>query len=193
MEIILTIAGLLIAAGLGFYFGRNFSHNAQQQSRLETELNEKQQELDAFRNKVNNHFEKTADLFNQVSDSYQSLYDHMANSSNQLCATPTFQSLPQSSKVNDSVESATQTSTPKTDQNTDKIFNADNLYNAHDYRNQASDNNTEHEEELTSDSRKIVDIESAKEDKKAPALDYAVKEEGIINHNSLDIDGVKTS
>jgi len=40
---------------------------------------------------------------------------------------------------------------------------------------------------------KVVEIASAKEDSSAQALDYAIKKEGVINHNSLDIDGVKNS
>ena len=36
-------------------------------------------------------------------------------------------------------------------------------------------------------------IESAKEDKVEPALDYAIKNDGVINHNSLDMENAKSS
>ena len=193
MEYTLVLVGIIAAAAAGFYFGRNLSTNSQEKNRLEQELKDKQEELEAFRNKVTNHFEKTADLFNQVSDSYQSLYDHMATSSNQLCATPTFQSLPQGAENNLETKP-----NPIHDSNSksEDLFDANRLYNAHDYRNQDEEENEEvTSEESIQDTATVVDIESAKEKEEMnePALDYAVKADGVVNHNSLDVDGVKTS
>jgi len=194
MEYTFVLVGIITAAAAGFYFGRNWSTNAQEKNRLEQELKDKQDELDAFRNKVTTHFEKTADLFNQVSDSYQSLYDHMATSSNQLCATPTFSALPKSDASGVDANRIESTPNPVHQSNTDSrnMFDADRLYNAHDYRNQDEIEEKVEEEEL-SDPANVVDIESAKEERNEPALDYAVKKDGVVNHNSLDIDGVKTS
>ena len=190
MEYISVLIGIIAAAAVGFLFGRNFSSGEQEKNRLEAELKEKAEELEAFRSKVTNHFEKTADLFNHVSDSYQSLYDHMASGSSQLCATPTFQALPQTD--NDSLESKPNPA-HKTNQDEANLFDAKSLYNAHDYRNQAEEEEESIEQPELKDSADIVDIEVAKEDRNEPALDYAVKKDGVINHNSLDVDGVKTS
>ncbi|MCW8997614.1 MAG: hypothetical protein OQK04_02705, partial [Kangiellaceae bacterium] len=126
--------------------------------------------------------------FNQVSDSYQSLYDHIASSSNQLCSAPSFQTLPKSEQ--DALESK-QNPVHANAGNSEHMFDANKLYNAHDYRNQAEEQ--VEEETPIVDSDKVVDIETAKEDRNEPALDYAVKKDGVINHNSLDVDGVKTS
>ena len=187
MEVVSIILGIIIAGAIGFFAGRNFSSEAKDKARLEQEVQEKQAELDAFRNKVTSHFEKTADLFNQVSDSYQSLYDHIAKSSNQLCAAPSFQSLPK--KEQEKLEpSKTTINREKKD---DSLFDANKLYNAHDYRNHEEANEEETTEKLEDD--KVVQFETAKEDKSQPALDYAIKEKGVVNHNSLDIDGVKSS
>ncbi|MCW8877729.1 MAG: YhcB family protein [Kangiellaceae bacterium] len=188
MELVSIILGIIVAAGAGFFIGKGFSKESQEKSRLEQELQDKQAELDAFRNKVTNHFEKTADLFNQVSDSYQSLYDHIASSSNQLCSAPSFQTLPKSEQ--DALESK-QNPVHANAGNSEHMFDANKLYNAHDYRNQAEEQ--VEEETPIVDSDKVVDIETAKEDRNEPALDYAVKKDGVINHNSLDVDGVKTS
>ena len=170
--------------------------------------------MEAFHSKVNNHFEKTAELFNHVSDSYQSLYDHMAHSSNQLCASPTFQALPKNNqtpalepKPTPSVAEVGPYS--KLKRNMDKgIFDANRLYNAHDYRNKMDSEKLEAKTEAEAEAinyspvpaptpanedNKVVEISSAKEDKDAHALDYAIKEKGVINHNSLDMDGVKNS
>ena len=188
MEILLSI-GIIVAAAAGFFFGRNYSSSEVEKNRLEQELKEKSAELDAFHNKVNSHFEKTAELFNHVSDSYQSLYDHMAKSSTQLCATQTFQSLPKTNeeRSRDAAESAILTP-PSSKQ--DEVFDADHLYNAHDYRNKEESKETN---ESDINDNKVVEIASAKDDSNAQALDYAIKKEGVINHNSLDIDGVKNS
>lgn len=190
MEAFLTLLGIMAAAAVGFYFGRNHSSDAKEKKRMESELKEKKEELEAFRNKVTNHFEKTANLFNQVSDSYQSLYEHMATSSNQLCAKPPFQPLPQQV---DRKEETTLSPENKTNINETDIFDADNLYNAHDYRNHQRTSDVKSGEVKSTDNDKVVNFESAKDENKEPALDYAIKEKGIVNHNSLNIDGIKTS
>ncbi|MFT6734726.1 MAG: uncharacterized membrane-anchored protein YhcB (DUF1043 family) [Polaribacter sp.] len=209
MEII-TLIGFITVAGVAFFVGQNFSNSQTEKKQLEEALKEKTEELESFHSKVNNHFEKTSELFNHVSDSYQSLYDHMAQSSNQLCASPTFQALPtQKSSQTQSIDAIGTTPQEvgpysKLKRDSDKgLFDANRLYNAHDYRN-----NSEQEKEevkLTDVSEpdfsafeetqdnKVVEINSAKEDKDAQALDYAIKEKGVINHNSLDMDDLKNS
>jgi uncharacterized membrane-anchored protein YhcB (DUF1043 family) len=199
MEVIAVI-GVLVAAVIGFYLGRNNSANAKGLASLEADLKEKQDELDAFRDKVSSHFEKTANLFNQVSDSYQSLYDHMANSSSQLCSTPSFQSLPKSQPSNEveTEESTSKTNNQhKSNSSAKELFDADKLYNAHGYRIDSVQVDQTPEETATGYppivDNKVVDIETAKEDKSEAALDYAIKDKGIVNHNSLDMDDAKSS
>jgi uncharacterized membrane-anchored protein YhcB (DUF1043 family) len=198
---VLAVLGILVAAAAGFYFGRNNSGNAQDLARLESDLKSKQEELDAFRAKVSNHFETTANLFNQVSDSYQSLYDHMATSSNQLCSTPSFQSLPKSkasSKASDDDSEPSNSQLHKTNTDANDMFDANKLYNAHGYRTSAAEPiETKPEEGAIGfpppADNKVVDIETAKEDKAEPALDYAIKDKGVVNHNSLNMDDAKSS
>jgi uncharacterized membrane-anchored protein YhcB (DUF1043 family) len=197
MEVFSAILGIIIAAAAGFYMGRQTSTDSQEKSRLETELAQKTDELTAFQNKVTNHFEKTANLFNQVSDSYQSLYDHMAHSSSQLCSSTSFHSLPKSDvqqsteQVRANLQTQTEASIPT---KTNHLFNPDKLYNAHDYRNQdeLTETPVSQSEDVPVNDNKVVDIETAKEDKNEAALDYAIKAEGVVNHNSLDMENVKT-
>ncbi len=193
---ILVILAIIVSGGAGFYFGRNNSPDSKEKIRLETELKQRTDELESFQNKVTNHFEKTANLFNQVSDSYQTLYDHMAKSSSQLCSSQTFKAMPKSTK-----DRAASAQTIENGQTKKEVFNADALYNAYDYRNKLEQTDELVTKKKTVDTpkkkvnkdNKVVDIVSAKEDKNAPALDYAIKDKGIINHNSLNIDDVKTS
>ena len=114
----------------------------------------------------------------------------MAASSSQLCATPTFQALPQTES--EALE-PTSNRAHKTNQDEANLFDAKSLYNAHDYRNKEEALETVTDQSVIDEADNIVDIEAAKEERNEPALDYAIKKEGVINHNSLDIDGVKTS
>jgi len=192
---ILSAVGIIVAAIAGFLFGKKHSSGEVEKNRLTQELKDKTAELDAFHSKVNTHFEKTAELFNHVSDSYQSLYDHMAKSSTQLCASQTFQVLPKSSGDEANLDPAlaqdTENNTTSTEKADQEVFDADHLYQAHEYRNQESEE--EKSEETKFNDNKVVEIASAKENNDAPALDYAIKAKGVINHNSLDVEGVKNS
>lgn len=193
---ILAVVGIVVAAVVGFLFGQKNSSSEVEKNRLAQQLKEKTSELEAFHSKVNTHFEKTAELFNHVSDSYQSLYDHMAKSSNQLCASQTFQVLPKNSeaKIEASAEPILK---QKNDDNesSDSLFNADQLYQAHEYRNQSTQDEEQQadSEEKPAEDNNVVKIAQAKEDQDAQALDYAIKAKGVINHNSLDVENVKNS
>ncbi len=188
---ILSAIGIIVAAVAGFIFGKKNSSNEVEKIRLEQELKNKTTELEAFHSKVNNHFEKTAELFNHVSDSYQSLYDHMAKSSTQLCASQTFQVLPKTTESDsETVANPVLSQNPGSDTPSDELFDADHLYQAHEYRNL---NEEESPEKSDVTDNKVVEIATAKENHDAQALDYAIKEKGVINHNSLDVEGVKNS
>jgi len=189
---ILSAIGIIVAAVVGFLFGKKHSSSEVEKKRLEQELKEKTAELDTFHSKVNTHFEKTAELFNHVSDSYQSLYDHMAKSSTQLCASQTFQALPKNSESPEGTDPTATLSQASVNKNEDsELFDADHLYQAHEYRNHVAEELTDEKTKTTDN--KVVEIASAKENHDAQALDYAIKKKGVLNHNSLDIEGVKNS
>ncbi len=192
---ILTVVGIVVAAIVGFLFGKKNSSSEAEKNRLEQQLKEKTSELEAFHSKVNTHFEKTAELFNHVSDSYQSLYDHMAKSSNQLCANQTFQVLPKNSEANIETNAEPILTQANKEESSDSVFNADQLYQAHEYRNQATkaDKQQAENEEQPAEDNNVVKIAKAKEEQDAQALDYAIKAKGVINHNSLDVESAKNS
>jgi len=187
---LLIAFGVVATAVAGFLLGKKYSGSEVERAKLEQQLSEKTEELNAFHTKVNSHFEKTAELFNHVSDSYQSLYDHMATSSTQLCASQTFQSLPKASGEQLPNESLTMREAGTGEE----VFDANHLYNAHSYRNQHAENDVE---EPKLDDPKVVEIASVKEEPSADsdehALDYAIKKKGVVNHNSLNMEGVKNS
>lgn len=175
MEIVWIVL-LALSATAGFLLGKYFSAHGKKKQQLEAKLQQTQAELESYRSKVNSHFEKSAQLFDRVSDSYQALYDHMAKSSSRLCATETFQSLPKTS--------ATEASAITSDKDSHKdenFFDAEHLYNAHNYRNQKNQQPVDQTKtaDLTEsnpqDNKNVVDIESAK-NPELPAQDYARKD-----------------
>ena len=193
---LLAIVGIVVAAVVGFLFGKKNSSGEAEKNRLEQQLKVKTSELEAFHSKVNTHFEKTAELFNHVSDSYQSLYDHMAKSSNQLCASQTFQVLPKNSSAK--IETNAEPLLKQENNNiksSDSVFNPDQLYQAHEYRNQAEKDDEQQDEDKVNpaEDNNVIKIATAKEEHDAQALDYAIKAKGVINHNSLDNESIKNS
>ena len=71
------LMGLLLAALVGRFFGS--SAEAQRQAK------QAEQSLDHYKAQVTAHFEKTAELFGDLSDSYRAVYEHMASSAQGLC------------------------------------------------------------------------------------------------------------
>lgn len=84
-----SLIALLITAAISLllgWFGRNLiGKPSRKEVKLQDELNKTKTELGSFKHDVNNHFEKTADLFNDLSKQYKNLYHHLKTSSQQLC------------------------------------------------------------------------------------------------------------
>jgi len=82
------ILASMLAVGvlLGFFMGRNKGDtSAPRVKELEESLAQASQEMQQYRGQVTGHFEKTASLFNQLTNDYREVYEHLANSSEQLC------------------------------------------------------------------------------------------------------------
>lgn len=80
---ILVIA---VALALGFSLGQLRSKSAGKIAELERERDAAKEELGNYRREVDTHFERTAELFDKVTDDYRKLYDHLALSARQLGA-----------------------------------------------------------------------------------------------------------
>ncbi len=68
-----------VGGAIGFYFSRL------DQSARAARQDEVQQEFDAYRTKVAEHFGKTADQFHAIGIQYRELYEHLAEGSAALC------------------------------------------------------------------------------------------------------------
>ncbi|MGB0734267.1 MAG: YhcB family protein, partial [Pontibacterium sp.] len=77
---IAVAASLAIGGLIGFLIGRSGS-GASQQAALAKELEENRAELETYKRKVNDHFEETAALVGNLTDSYKAVHTHLAESS----------------------------------------------------------------------------------------------------------------
>ncbi|MBQ0756334.1 MAG: YhcB family protein [Amphritea sp.] len=80
---IIGIVALAAGALIGYLMGRSGDNSGQQ--KLVDQLNEAQQELSVYKEEVNGHFEKTASLVNNLTESYREVHQHLAQGSESLC------------------------------------------------------------------------------------------------------------
>ena len=81
------ISIITFAFGLGFGFliaYLTIKHSGRIKE-LEQELDKVHTEHDQYRGKVSQHFEKTAELFEDMTERYRAVYKHMASSAQDLC------------------------------------------------------------------------------------------------------------
>lgn len=78
----ILIVAVIVAAGIGFVVGRRQSPAHADLKRLEElhrqQLTAKQAELDAFREEMHEHYDRTAGLFVSMAGSYRELFDHLS-------------------------------------------------------------------------------------------------------------------
>ncbi len=71
------VVGLLVARG---------SSSARSKEALIEELNDVRREFEDYKIDVSSHFSKTADLVNNLTNSYRDVHQHLSNSASQLCS-----------------------------------------------------------------------------------------------------------
>lgn len=75
----------LISLFLGWHARKLLGKPTPKELKLQTELDNTKRNLGKYKSEVNTHFEKTANLFNDLSQHYKDLYEHLKNSSKNLC------------------------------------------------------------------------------------------------------------
>jgi len=83
----------LITFALGIACGAGFTYlmagnNRRRTSELQEKFDQLQQELDGYRDQVGQHFRKTSELVQAMTDSYRNVYEHLAKGSEVLCQDP---------------------------------------------------------------------------------------------------------
>ncbi len=82
---IIAFAFGLVAGYVISYF-TNPDHDRREE--LERELAEQKEETKQYRAQVSQHFQRTSELVQNMTDSYRQVYEHLATGSQQLCSDP---------------------------------------------------------------------------------------------------------
>ena len=99
----------LIAGGLIGFLIYHLTLGKSKASKQQEELDKNKIELETYKTQVNEHFNSSAELMGQVANSYQALYNHMADQSQSLLgeiATTQFPLLKQSDDTDEEIEIA---------------------------------------------------------------------------------------
>lgn len=81
---LVSIAALVVGTIIGFLMGRSTGSN-NKQAELAEQLENAQQDLESYRAEVAEHFEKTASLVNNLTNSYKDVHEHLASGAQGLC------------------------------------------------------------------------------------------------------------
>ncbi|MGL4860116.1 MAG: Z-ring associated protein ZapG [Enterobacteriaceae bacterium] len=84
MPWIYMLIGLIIGVVIGALVMRYGNSKLRQQQALQSELEKSQQQLETYRRELVGHFAQSAELLNNMAQDYRKLYQHMAQSSNNL-------------------------------------------------------------------------------------------------------------
>lgn len=196
----LSVLFVVIAAVVGFFAGRWFAPNQQQIKDLENSLAEKEAVHQKYRENVAEHIAGSARKFNQITQQYRELHDHLASGAQELCERRAIPRELSTSHVNIlAVESPT--SDPKLS-SAGKSGEPNIVDVSNPGLSQLSQSNQAILDEYLEPDQTSADIISLDAQRQeashqegsnpGPAKDYAIKEKGVINHNSLNRDDVNT-
>ncbi len=76
-----------IACGAAFAYLMS-GNGRRRTTELQEELGQLQQEFNSYRDQVGEHFRKTSELVQTMTDSYRNVYEHLASGSEVLCQDP---------------------------------------------------------------------------------------------------------
>ncbi len=186
---------LVIVAVASFFAGRFFAPNQQEIKDLTNQLAEKESAHQEYREQVAEHLAGSARKFSKVTQEYRELYEHLASGAQELCERRSIPRELSTSHVNilavESPGTAPQIE-PKVTEPSVVNVSSTNLSPISDTDQALLDEHNSHQEGAV-----VIDLdkqrsEAADDAEMAPAKDYAVKDKGVINHNSLNRDDVQT-
>ena len=198
MDIVVYLITSLVALGIGFFLGKWFAPDEKKVKALEAMLAEKEKQHDVYREQVAGHFSDTAKQFNNMTSQYRELYDHLSEGAQTLCER---RSIPRelSTAHVDILAVESPASSPELASGKAELSEPSVVDVSKEGLSPISSVNQaileQHKE--VENSAEVIDIQSqrqevAENDDVAPAKDYAIKEKGVINHNSLNRDDVNT-
>ena len=112
---LIGIAALVVGALIGYLMGR--SGGGSNQAALAEQLNDARTELETYKQDVAKHFEGTAELVNNLTNSYKDVHQHLADGAQNLCQseamTINLASAMQPKLENESAADTSETETPE--------------------------------------------------------------------------------
>ena len=109
------VTGLIVGAVVY----KQFKSDEARVKHLEEKLASLEQEHEAYKDNVHSHFNNTANLLNNLTDSYREVYQHMAAGAQSLCPEYISQQLTHSAKEQEALTRDTFTDSPLTDSASD--------------------------------------------------------------------------
>ncbi|MFT5521516.1 MAG: uncharacterized membrane-anchored protein YhcB (DUF1043 family) [Enterobacterales bacterium] len=207
VEFVLGLIIAVVAFVAGAISGKIIAPNARRIKELEETIEESKLQHQSYKDTVAEHFSESAHLFGDITEKYRSLYEHMSTGAYSLCDRRNIPRELTTSHVN-----ILAVETPEI---APKLSNKDAQNDAHptvsavelvvdvsreglsplDLKSQqiaqqnkmSKDNTAEIIELNTQRNEEVIDNQPLQQ-----AKDYAIKAEGVINHNSLNRDDVKT-
>jgi uncharacterized membrane-anchored protein YhcB (DUF1043 family) len=79
------IIGLAVGVGVGFLVAFLTALKNKRASKLQEELDRHKADFETYRTKVDEHFIKTSELFQDMTKQYRALYEHLATGAQALC------------------------------------------------------------------------------------------------------------
>ena len=200
MDILIGFLMVIIAVA-GFFAGRYFAPNQQEINDLNNQLADKDAEHQKYREQVAEHIAGSALKFNKITQEYRELYEHLATGAHDLCERRAIPRELSTTHVNilavESPSSAPQLESDTSESSEPTVVDVSKAgLSPISQTNQAILDEHISNKDSTKDSADIINLDEQRveptDEDLSPAKDYAVKEKGVINHNSLNRDDVKT-
>lgn len=86
MTILFLVSGLIAGVIIGYLIKKTDNGYKQKNEELQQALENTRSELDEYKQQVAGHFLKTADLVNNMTDSYRAVHEHLATGATTLCS-----------------------------------------------------------------------------------------------------------
>ena len=87
LVIVFCVIAIIFGAAIGFFIGRRSADDQKQIRDLKGQLSNSRSEHEAYRQQVNNHFQKTSELFGSLTNNYRTVFLHLAEGSQELCSS----------------------------------------------------------------------------------------------------------
>ena len=202
----LIIAGVAFVVGL--IAGRFLAPHSGRIKELEKSIEASEQQHQAYKDSVAEHFSGSAHLFGDITEKYRSLYQHMSAGAYNLCDRRNIPRELSTSHVNILAVESPEVSPELTNKGIPIPPESSSLENkpAEEMivdvtRSGLSPLDPESQQlamknkKDSGDTAEIIDLDSQRNEDEAEtqqAKDYAIKAKGVINHNSLNQDDVST-